>query len=43
MKKKDRGSVTIPCTIGDRSFKKALIDLGVSVSLMSLSIYKGWG
>ncbi|XP_058725797.1 uncharacterized protein LOC131597100 [Vicia villosa] len=40
VKKRDRGSVTIPCTIGDRSFKKALIDLGVSVSLMPLSIYK---
>ncbi|XP_058733143.1 uncharacterized protein LOC131604737 [Vicia villosa] len=42
-KKKDRGSVTIPCTIGDRSFQKALIDLGESVSLMSLSIYKRLG
>ncbi|XP_050889522.1 uncharacterized protein LOC127094786 [Lathyrus oleraceus] len=43
MKKKDRGVVTIPCTIGDRSFKKALIDLEASVSLMSLSIYKKLG
>ncbi|XP_058767671.1 uncharacterized protein LOC131641384 [Vicia villosa] len=43
VKKKDRSSVTIPCTIGDRSFKKALIDLGASVSLMSLSIYKRLG
>ncbi|XP_050889196.1 uncharacterized protein LOC127094398 [Lathyrus oleraceus] len=43
MKKKDRGAVTIPCTIRDRSFKKALIDLGGSVSLMSLSIYKKLG
>ncbi|XP_050908560.1 uncharacterized protein LOC127122233 [Lathyrus oleraceus] len=43
VKKKDRGSVTIPCTIGDRSFKKALIDLGTSVSLMPLSIYKRLG
>ncbi|XP_050895372.1 uncharacterized protein LOC127101990 [Lathyrus oleraceus] len=43
IKKKDRGSVTIPCTIGDRSFNKALIDLGASVSLMSLSIYKKLG
>ncbi|XP_058756799.1 uncharacterized protein LOC131630022 [Vicia villosa] len=40
IKKKDRGAVTIPCTIGDRSFKKALIDLCASVSLMPLSIYK---
>ncbi|XP_050909052.1 uncharacterized protein LOC127122813 [Lathyrus oleraceus] len=31
VKKKDRGSLTIPCAIGDRSFKKALIGLGASV------------
>ncbi|XP_050889220.1 uncharacterized protein LOC127094427 [Lathyrus oleraceus] len=43
VKKKGRGSVTIPCTIGDRSFKKALIDLGASVNLMPLSIYKRLG
>ncbi|XP_050877478.1 uncharacterized protein LOC127081249 [Lathyrus oleraceus] len=43
IKKKDRGVVTIPYTIGDRSFNKALIDLGASVSLMSLSIYKKLG
>ncbi|XP_050893918.1 uncharacterized protein LOC127100704 [Lathyrus oleraceus] len=40
IKKKDRGAITIPCTIGDRSFNKALIDLGASVSLIPLSIYK---
>ncbi|XP_050897522.1 uncharacterized protein LOC127104379 [Lathyrus oleraceus] len=43
IKKEDRGVVTIPCTIGDRSFNKALIDLGASVSLMPLSIYKKLG
>ncbi|XP_050895475.1 uncharacterized protein LOC127102101 [Lathyrus oleraceus] len=43
MKKKDRGVVTIPCTNGDRSFKKPLIDLGASVSLIPLSIYKKLG
>ncbi|XP_050889424.1 uncharacterized protein LOC127094661 [Lathyrus oleraceus] len=43
MKKKDRGDVTIPCTIGDMSFKKALIDIGASVSLIALSIYKKLG
>ncbi|XP_050889300.1 uncharacterized protein LOC127094518 [Lathyrus oleraceus] len=43
IKKKDRGVVTIPCTIGHRSFNKALIDLGASVSLMPLSIYKKMG
>ncbi|XP_050909011.1 uncharacterized protein LOC127122767 [Lathyrus oleraceus] len=43
VKNKDRGSDTIPCTIGDRKFKKDLIDLGASVSLMPLSIYKKLG
>ncbi|XP_050888882.1 uncharacterized protein LOC127094054 [Lathyrus oleraceus] len=43
VKKEDRGSVTIPCTISDRKFKKALINLGASVSLMPLSIYKKLG
>lgn len=32
--KKGRGSITIPCTIENRTFKKELIDLGASVSLM---------
>lgn len=40
VKKKDRGSVTITCTMGNRTFKKALIYLGASVSLMPSSIYK---
>ncbi|XP_050915014.1 uncharacterized protein LOC127129961 [Lathyrus oleraceus] len=40
IKKKDIVSVTIPCTIGNRTFKMELIDLGASVSLMPLSIYK---
>ncbi|XP_050914718.1 uncharacterized protein LOC127129608 [Lathyrus oleraceus] len=43
IKKKDREVVIIPCTIGDRSFNKALIDLGASVSLMLLFIYKKLG
>ncbi|XP_050897487.1 uncharacterized protein LOC127104347 [Lathyrus oleraceus] len=43
VKKKYRGSITIPCTIGDRKFKKSLIDLGASVSLMSLPIYTKLG
>lgn len=28
LKKKDKGAVTIPCAIGDKTFNKALIDLG---------------
>ncbi|XP_050889298.1 uncharacterized protein LOC127094516 [Lathyrus oleraceus] len=43
IKKKDRGAVTIPCTIGDGSFNKALIDMGDSVSLMLSPIYKKFG
>ncbi|XP_050878629.1 uncharacterized protein LOC127082434 [Lathyrus oleraceus] len=43
VKKKDKGYVTIPCTIGDISFKKALIDLGASVIRMPLSIYRKLG
>ena len=43
LKKKDKGAVTIPCAIGDRTFKKALIDLGAGVSLMPLSIYNKLG
>ncbi|XP_058764719.1 uncharacterized protein LOC131638164 [Vicia villosa] len=40
MKQKDPGSVAIPCTIKNRTFKKVLIDSGASVSLMPLSIFK---
>ncbi|XP_050914780.1 uncharacterized protein LOC127129682 [Lathyrus oleraceus] len=43
IKKEDRGAVTILCIIGDRSFNKALINLGASVSLVPLSIYKKLG
>jgi len=37
-KHKDHGSVTIPCSIGFVSVGKALIDLGASINLMSLSM-----
>ncbi|KAK4706807.1 hypothetical protein R3W88_033639 [Solanum pinnatisectum] len=39
-KKEDHGAFTIPCTIGLLHFAKALCDLGASINLMSLSIYK---
>ncbi|XP_019056271.1 PREDICTED: uncharacterized protein LOC109116024 [Tarenaya hassleriana] len=39
-KMKDPGSFSIPCTLGNVSIKKALCDLGASVSLMPLSICK---
>ena len=40
MKMQDPGSFTIPCTIGNVEFKKALCDLGASINLMLLSIVK---
>ena len=42
-KKEDLGSFTIPCTIGLLHFAKALCDLGASINLMPLSIYKKLG
>ncbi|XP_050918479.1 uncharacterized protein LOC127135897 [Lathyrus oleraceus] len=40
---KDPGVVTVPCTIKDKIFKKALIDSGANVSLMPLPIYQRLG
>nr|XP_016500667.1 PREDICTED: uncharacterized protein LOC107819100 [Nicotiana tabacum] len=39
----DPGSFTIPCTIGNYAFAKALCDLGESINLLPLSIYKKLG
>ncbi|XP_049368385.1 uncharacterized protein LOC125833281 [Solanum verrucosum] len=39
-KKEDPGAFTISCTIGKVNFAKALCDLGASINLMPLSIYK---
>ncbi|XP_070004595.1 uncharacterized protein [Nicotiana sylvestris] len=39
----DLGSFTIPCTIGNFAFAKALCDLGPSINLMPPSIYKRLG
>nr|XP_016479948.1 PREDICTED: uncharacterized protein LOC107801178 [Nicotiana tabacum] len=36
----DPGSFTISCTIGNFAFAKALCDLGTSINLMPLAIYK---
>ncbi|XP_070014010.1 uncharacterized protein [Nicotiana sylvestris] len=36
----DPGSFTIPCTIGNFAFAKALCDLGANINLMPLTIYK---
>jgi hypothetical protein len=37
---KDPGSFTIPCTIGNSSFKNAMLDLGASVNVMPYSVYE---
>ncbi|KAK8923605.1 hypothetical protein KSP39_PZI019550 [Platanthera zijinensis] len=42
-KLKDPGSFTIPCSIGHQFEGKALCDLGASINLMPLSIYKKLG
>ncbi|XP_060960878.1 uncharacterized protein LOC133031405 [Cannabis sativa] len=42
-KLKDPGSFTIPCTIGGRDVGRALCDLGASINLMPMSIFKKLG
>jgi hypothetical protein len=43
LKLKDSGSFTIPCRIGDQTFKHALLDLGAGVSLMPYTVYEMLG
>ena len=43
LKEKDLGSFTIPISIGGKKLGRALCDLGSSINLMSLSIYKKLG
>ena len=38
VKMKDPDSFTIPCSIGNYEFKKALCDSGASINLMPLSV-----
>lgn len=42
-KLKDPGSFMIPCTIGNQFIGRALCELGASINLMPLSIYKELG
>ncbi|XP_049386509.1 uncharacterized protein LOC125850700 [Solanum stenotomum] len=42
-KKEDLGAFTIPYTIGSIKFAKALCDLGASINLIPLAIYKQLG
>jgi len=39
----DPGSVSIPCVIGSEAINKAMCDLGSSVSLLPLSLFKRMG
>ncbi|XP_055824376.1 uncharacterized protein LOC129892871 [Solanum dulcamara] len=39
-KKEDPGTFTIPCTIGAFDFPRALCDLGASIDLIPLAIYR---
>ena len=39
----DPGAFTIPCTVGSLHLAKALCDMGASINLMPLSIYKKLG
>jgi len=39
LKQKDLGAFTIPCVIGNASFKRALCDLGASISVMPKHVY----
>ena len=42
-KVKDLGSFTIPCMIGDSTFDKALCDLGASINLIPLLVFRKLG
>ncbi|XP_055814534.1 uncharacterized protein LOC129884228 [Solanum dulcamara] len=42
-KKEDPGAFTIPCTIGEFNFSKALCDLGASNNLMPLVVFRQLG
>ena len=42
-KKEDPSAFTIPCTVRSLHFAKALCDLGESINVMPLSIYKKLG
>ncbi|XP_038885856.1 uncharacterized protein LOC120076157 [Benincasa hispida] len=39
-KMKDHGNLTLPCSIGGKNVGNALCDLGASINLMPLSIFK---
>lgn len=39
LKQKDLGAFTILCVIGNASFKRALCDLGASISVMPKHVY----
>ncbi|GKC46315.1 hypothetical protein Tco_1064037 [Tanacetum coccineum] len=42
-KEQDPGSFILPCSIGRLAFNNALVDLGASISIMPLPVYKRLG
>ena len=40
VKLKNLGSFTIPCTLNSKEFPKCLCDLGASINLMPLSLFR---
>lgn len=42
-KSEDPGAFTMPCIVGELVFAKALCDLGASINLMPLSIFRKLG
>ena len=43
LKRKHLGSLTIPCSVGNLKFQRALCDSGASINLMPLSVYRKLG
>jgi len=43
VKYKDLGCPTLSCTIGQAKISRALLDLGVSINLLSFSVYQQLG
>ena len=43
LKRKHPGSLTIPCSVGNLKFQRALCDSGASINLMPLSVYRKLG
>ena len=40
---KDPGTFTIPCIIGNSKLENAMLDLGVSINVMPMSVFNSLG